>query len=208
MIEWFSFVLVNMLGAISPGSDFAIVTYYGLQGARRAALLATLGIAAALLVHVLYCIFGVVWFLQNSPRLFFGIQLIGASYLGYLGIRMWWDPPGSGASHSNEHASRRAFATGFFTNLLNPKAALFLLSLFSQFITPTTSVGMKVAFGVSVPLIAMSWFSLVACLITHRSFLPHLQNHQRLFTRVMGALLVCLALSVVWVACTGSSPLG
>lgn len=201
MIELFSFIFLNLLGAISPGSDFAIVTYYGLRGARRAALLATLGIAAALLVHVLYCVFGVIWFLQSSPRLFLGIQLAGAGYLGYLGIRMWQAQRGPASFQGTEISGKRAFTTGFVTNLLNPKAALFLLSLFSQFITPHTSTGMKIAYGASIPLIAISWFSLVACLITHRSFLPYLQNYQQTFSRVMGAFLIFLALSIAWAAC-------
>ena len=88
MLEILAFASINLLGVISPGPDFAIVTHYGLRGSRKAALLATLGITTALLIHVLYCIFGVAWFLQNSPILFRSIQLLGASYLGYLGIRM------------------------------------------------------------------------------------------------------------------------
>lgn len=56
MLEWLAFFSVNLLGAVSPGSDFAIVVHYGLRGSRRNALLATLGIGAALVVHILYCI--------------------------------------------------------------------------------------------------------------------------------------------------------
>ena len=197
MLEVLAFAAINLLGVISPGPDFAIVTYYGLKGSRRAALLATLGIATAVLIHVFYCIFGVAWFLQNSPILFRCIQLVGASYLGYLGLRMLIGSKKEETSKQQD-PSEKAFATGFFTNLLNPKATLFLLSLFNQFITPTTSFALKISFAATVPLLAIGWFSLLSFLITHPTCLPYLQRHQRRFALLMGALLLLLACSVVW----------
>ena len=53
MIDLLLFALLNLLGVMSPGPDFALVTRYGLTGSKRAALLATLGIGSALLIHVL-----------------------------------------------------------------------------------------------------------------------------------------------------------
>jgi RhtB (resistance to homoserine/threonine) family protein len=198
MFELLAFVSVSLLGAMSPGPDFAIVTHYSLKGSRRAALLATMGITAAILIHVLYCVLGVAWFLQNSPILFRCMQLLGALYLGYLGIRLLKAPKETGESQRNANVSDKAFMTGFLTNLLNPKATLFLLSLFTQFITPETSIGMKVSFGITIPLVTILWFSLLSILITHPSFLPYLQRYQRRFSVMMGCILILLAVSVVW----------
>jgi cytochrome c biogenesis protein CcdA len=56
---------------------------------------------------------------------------------------------------------------------------------------------MKLAFGITIPVMTIGWFSLLSFLFTHPSFLPHLQRYQRRFSIAMGALLILLALSVV-----------
>ncbi len=75
MLELFAFASINLLGAMSPCPDFAIVVRYGLTGSRSAAILCSAGIAAALIVHVLYCIFGIVILIQKSKVLFLTLHL-------------------------------------------------------------------------------------------------------------------------------------
>jgi len=192
MFEFLAFACINLLGAMSPGPDFAIVMRYGLTGSRKAALLSAAGIATALIVHVLYCIFGIVFLIQNSKTLFLAIHFGGAIYLAYLGIRLLQSASGN-FEPSSVKIHHLAFRDGLLTNLLNPKATLFLVSLFAQFITPQTSLFQRVVFGALVPTVAFAWFSFLSIMLTHRRFLPHLQRYQHFFMRVMGALLLFLA---------------
>ncbi len=197
MVEILAFALINFLGAMSPGPDFAIVVRYGLTGSRKASILATAGIAAALVVHVLYCVFGIVLLIQNSKVLFSLLHFGGALYLAYLGIRLIQSGSGKFAKPDPVKIHHKAFRDGFLTNLLNPKASLFLLSLFTQFIEPDTTLAQKIVFGTLVPLIAFAWFSFLSVMLTHRRFLPHLQRYQKGFTIAMGVLLLALAAWVV-----------
>lgn len=196
MFELICFAFVNLLGAMSPGPDFAIVTRYGLSGSRKASMYASLGIATALVVHVTYCLLGVAVLLQTSPALFTAIRVCGSLYLGYLGIKMFF--PGEKQQAVSPDIHRKAFTNGFLVNLLNPKATLFLMGLFTQFITPETSEWMQIAYGASVPLVALGWFSFLSYLLTHPKFLPHLQKYQRGFSLVMGAMLIVLAMIVLY----------
>lgn len=192
------FVSVNLLGAMLPGPDFAIVTRYGLTGSRRSALLATTGIAVALFIHVSYSLLGLALILQSSQWLFFFIQISGALYLSYLGIGLLRSS-GSGISEDGNNRSMRhsAFIEGFLTNLLNPKAALFLLSLFSEFIDSSTPLLSKIIYGILVPTTAFGWFSFLSIMLTHRRFLPYLQKRQVIFMKAMGILLLMLSLLVL-----------
>lgn len=196
MFELFTFAFVNLLGVISPGPDFAMVTRYGLSGSRKAALLATFGISTALLFHILYCLLGVGFFLQNSPTLFLCVQMGGALYLGYLGVRLLTTNTSNQAQEKPRQ--RRAFVDGFLTNLLNPKCTLFTLSLFSQFVTPKTPLSVKLTYLALIPITALCWFSLLSFLLTHPTFIPHLQRYQKLFTRTMGVVLLLLSLSILF----------
>lgn len=191
------FVLVNLLGAMSPGPDFAIVTRYALKGSRVAAFRVTLGIAAALIIHVSYCLLGAAVFLQNSPKLFLAIQLLGALYLGYLGVKMLQEKDVE-AVKLDAIKSTQAFWEGFLTNLLNPKATLFILSLLSQFVTPETSTIQKLIYGLTIPTVALGWFLFLSAALTHPQIYKKIQNYQVAFVRLMGSLLVglCLFISV------------
>ena len=194
MLDLMTFMLLHLLGVMSPGPDFAIITRYGLEGSRRSALLASLGIAAALLIHVTYCVSGVALFLSSSPQILCILKILGALYLGYLGVKIFLESRTQEQSVSHSML-RNAFMTGFFTNLLNPKATVFLLSLFSLFANSMNSLSMKIAFALSIPLIAVTWFSTLSYFLTHSQFLPFLQTHRRKFMMVMGVALLCLSIS-------------
>jgi len=195
MFELLTFAFINLMGTMSPGPDFAMVTRYGLTGSRKAALLATCGISTALLIHISYCLLGIAYLLQESPHLFFLLQLCGSLYLGYLGIRLIL--PCKTEQQPEKIQKHRPFFTGFMTNLLNPKATLFILSLFSQFVTPEMPFSLKLIYASLIPLTALGWFSLLSVLLTHRHFLSTLQRYQRHFIRTMGALLLLLSLSIL-----------
>lgn len=194
MLEFLAFAWINLLGVMSPGPDFAIVTRYGFTGSRKAALFATAGISIALLIHVSYCILGMAFFLQNSPLLFRIFQIAGACYLGYLGINLL-KTKGS-TQQPKEKFNKGAFKDGFFTNLFNPKCTLFTLSLFTQFIHPNATFYKKILYGTLLPITAFIWFGFLSYLLTHPTFLPKLKKRQIIFTRVMGFFLIMLSLYI------------
>ena len=76
MIELAAVATITILAVISPGADFAMVTRNSLLYGRSAGLLASLGIALGVQLHVLYTMLGVGLVLQNSPGLFSTIKLI------------------------------------------------------------------------------------------------------------------------------------
>ncbi len=194
MFEFLAFTCINFLGMISPGPDFAIVSRYGILGSRKAAILASLGITTALFIHVSYCLLGVAVFLKGSPFLLHTIQTLGACYLGYLGIKMILERKTT-IEHEEALSSlhKKAFLRGFLTNLLNPKATFFLLSLFTQFVSNTTPFYLKAAYAATIPLSALGWFCFLAYALTHPSVYTKIKHYQKTFTLVMGLLLICLA---------------
>lgn len=76
--------------------------------------------------------------LRVLPMLFVALKVMGALYLCYLGFRLiqaaWHPRPG--AQHV-EIGSGSRFHKALLLSLLNPKAILFLLSFFVQFVDPT-----------------------------------------------------------------------
>ena len=196
MFEVLSIGLISLLGAMSPGPDFAIVTRHALTGSRKAAILTSLGIAAALLVHVTYCSLGVAIVLTESPLLFRLIQIAGSIYLGYLGIKLLIDSKGS--TPPKPPHLKKAFFSGFLTNLLNPKATLFILSIYTQFVNVETPIHMQIIYGLVIAGAGLLWFCALSLFITHRRFLSSFARFQKVLMKAMGIVLLLLAAFVLF----------
>lgn len=197
MYRLFIFSVLNFLAAMSPGPDFAVITRFGLTGSRRAALYATLGVGVALFVHVTYSVLGVSVILAQNPHIFQIIQLVGACYLLYIAVPMLL-PEKEKQNKTEALQAKQAFMTGFWTNLLNPKASVLIFSLFVQFLEPSDSLTMKALFGLSVPLCTVAWFGTYSYLLTHPAFLPVIRKGQKPITVCMGVLLISISLFIIF----------
>jgi len=134
------FVLSGLLLNITPGPDtLYIVARSSTQGA-RAGVLAALGIGTGALVHVCAASLGLSAILAASAIGFSVVKIIGAAYLGYVGISLILSSGSARAAVAERRppAGMRAIFQGFLTNVLNPKVALFFLAFLPQFVSPNS----------------------------------------------------------------------
>ena len=196
--------LISLLAAVSPGPDFAIVIKNCLSGNFRSGFLTSLGIASALCIHVGYCIFGIAVLIAESPLLFNGLKYLGALYLLYLGVQLLrekrkeLEEAGAEQSPIVKRHKRNPFLSGFLCNLLNPKATLFVLSLFTQFISPEMGVLQKSLIGSLFPLITFAWFVALSYMLTHRLLQKHFSRFQFVIVKAMGVALCGLSLFILF----------
>ncbi|MBI5273958.1 MAG: LysE family transporter [Chlamydiales bacterium] len=197
-----SIALISLLGAMSPGPDFAIVTRNCISGTFRSGFLTTLGITTALFVHISYCLFGIALLIMESSLLFHILKYLGAGYLFYLGIILLKEKVSKEGFDTKKLIKKKhsPFVSGFLCNILNPKATLFVLSLFTQFIDPNMSFLGKAMMGSIIAITGLVWFSLLSFLITHRLLQKHFARFQMVITKVMGVLLCGLATYIAFLS--------
>ena len=178
---------IQFLAVISPGPDFAMVVKTAITQLRRIAIYNAFGIALGVIVHVSYCILGLAVVINQSVLLFNFIKYLGAAYFIYLGIQSLLIKKTNNANRlamrvkdvQNNITPVVAIKRGFFCNVLNPKATLFFLGLFTLVINPNTSRVMQLAYGLEIFLITFFWFALLALMITHpfvKSRITHWQH--------------------------------
>jgi len=192
---------VALLGAISPGPDFFVVTKNSLTHSRKAGLFTAFGVAVAILIHVTYCIVGLGVVIAEVPWIYQLIQYAGAAYLIYIGWQSFRSKSVEvkiGALQS-DIPSWVAFKQGFLTNALNPKAALFFLSIFSQVISRGTSVYIQALFGLEISLITGIWFLVLAVVFSHAYLQTKVIKAQKTFDRIFGGALIALGLKIAFV---------
>ncbi len=207
MSFWPEFLLiatVHLVAVASPGPDFAIVLRYAVRFGRRQALLASAGVGLAILLHVSWSLLGIAVLIQTTEWLFSALSLAGAAYLFYIGIQalkskapLHPEQAIGGSAQDPVPSGGKAFAAGFITNGLNPKATLFFLSLFAVIISPQTPLSYKVVYGVYMALATACWFSLLSVVLTQTKVRGFLLLKGFWFDRLMGALLLALALHLV-----------
>jgi threonine/homoserine/homoserine lactone efflux protein len=137
--------------------------------------------------------------LTEQPDWFVAVQLAGAGFLLYLGIRVLLSQSGAvvPTEADSDSSTRGAGLEGFVIALSNPKIALFFAALFSQFIQPNAGVLEKTLIASTAAGIDALWYSLVSILLAQTAVLSRLQRRATLLNRLFGGILIVLAVSVV-----------
>jgi RhtB (resistance to homoserine/threonine) family protein len=164
---------VGVAVAVAPGPDFFMVLRNSLSRGRLAGVMTALGIGSALVVHVVYSVLGLALVIASSPAVFGLIRICGALYLIYIAARCLFgkkadigDACAQEVAADSKDSPLRGWREGFWCNLLNPKAALFFLSIFSQFMTPETPNFLRWVYGAEVIVIVTAWFVLLALFLS------------------------------------------
>lgn len=151
-------------------------------------------------MHILYCLAGLALVISKSILLFSFIKFLGAAYLIYIGVKSIISKSSKieiGEQHKKEDISAlSAVRIGFLTNVLNPKATLFMLSLFTLVISPNTPFPVMLVMGGVMVVDTILWFSLVATMLTHRRIRAIFEKFQGAFNKTLGGLLIALGVKV------------
>ncbi|MCE1252334.1 MAG: LysE family translocator [Anaerolineae bacterium] len=148
-----SYTLVVALLTLTPGADTLLVIRNVLSGGRLSGFATTLGGNCGLFVHATLSALGLSVILVNSALAYELVKTAGAVYLVYLGIKSFYQairrprPSGDNLNQGQQNTPpksfRVSFLEGFFTNILNPKVAIFYLAFLPQFIRPQDPVLIK-----------------------------------------------------------------
>ncbi|HEX7112244.1 MAG TPA: LysE family translocator, partial [Mizugakiibacter sp.] len=122
---------------VLPGLDMAFVLGRALRDGRGGGFAAVAGIVAGGVCHVLMTTLGVSVLLRVVPGAFNALLLAGALYLAWIGVGLLRSAAAPGlAPDTGTRPHGAAFRQGMLTALLNPKAYLFMLAVFPQFLRP------------------------------------------------------------------------
>ncbi len=135
--NYLGFLIAGIIMNITPGADTIYILTRSISQGKKAGIYSVLGITSGAVIHIILAAMGLSIILAKSSTLFNLIKWIGAAYLIYLGIKTLLDKSNLFESKIPEFEKvdiLKIYRQGFLTNLLNPKVAIFFLSLLPQFI--------------------------------------------------------------------------
>jgi len=197
-----AFLGIAALLTIIPGADTGLVTKNAITRGRTAAFFTTFGICLGCLCHATASALGLSVVLRESARVYEWVKLAGAGYLIYIGARALWTarkPYGIEQSVAFSAEQKRGawvgFVEGLFTNLLNPKVAIFYLTFLPQFIAPEENVLRKSLFLASIHvLMGLVWLCSYVVLLDRMSLILTRPAVRRKLEAFTGAVLVAFGL--------------
>lgn len=133
---WIFLILLTGIVAV-PGMDMIFVIASALTGGRRAGLAATFGIMAGGACHTLIGMAAVAVLSQLVPMLSTAMVLLGSAYMVWIGLKLVRSSITVDTVDGGKATSPIViFGQGLATCLLNPKAWLFVLAVYPQFLKP------------------------------------------------------------------------
>lgn len=205
--EFLSIAVIHFLAVASPGPDFAVVLKQSIQKGRTAAIYTSIGVGTGILLHVSYSLLGLSILISTTPWLYDLLLYLAAAYLCWIGFmalrsKQIENREVDEGTIKNQCAITKVemvkcFTVGFLTNGLNPKASLFFLSVFTVVISAQTSFESKVVYGLYMALATGLWFSFLSVIISNSKIKRIYISNAYLLDKVMGAVLILMAIMLV-----------
>ncbi len=198
---WIFFILVFGIIAV-PGMDMFFVIANALTGGRARGMAATAGVMLGGVFHTIFALIAVGVLTTLPTTVFTVILLAGAAYMAWIGWTLVRSSITVASLGTSGAASvRTAFAQGFVTCALNPKAYMFTLAVYPQFMLPRYGPMWAQAMAMGVITVAVQgavYGGLGLAAAKSRDFLTGFPAVTIWIGRVAGALFLAVAAGTVW----------
>jgi len=195
--------LAHFLALLSPGPDFFLILGHAVRHRLRGALYICLGIALGNALYICLAVSG--WsIMRQVPSLYRIIELAGAGYLAWLGfllLRASRQTSAGAAGLATAEAiplsPGRQLLTGLGSALLNPKNAVFYLTLMTVILGPTATLPQQTFAGLWMTLLVFAWDAGLAAAISLPGAQRALEKRIPFIEGLAGLTLASIALWLV-----------
>lgn len=202
--NFIAFLVATVLFVLTPGIETVFLINKSISQGRRSGIYTSFGLNTGALVHTLFGALGLSIMVAKSAIFFALIKYLGAAYLIYLGVAKVMSKKGLIADTNEEQkkdSAKSSFTSGFVTNILNPKVALFFIAFFPQFISPA-EIENPVPFivlGVIYATMTTVWYLVLTSFAG--SFSTKIKENEKIGVRlnkVSGAIFVLMGLQIAF----------
>ncbi|SCB57921.1 Threonine/homoserine/homoserine lactone efflux protein [Rhizobium aethiopicum] len=166
-----SIIAALVIGAMSPGPSFVVVSRIAISRSRLDGFAAALGMGAGGVVFAVLALAGLTALLSQFEWLYVLLKVAGGGYLLYIAVNIWrgaGEPLEISDAVNGHRAPMRSFMIALLTQLSNPKTIIVYASLFAALLPRTVPLDLIVALPVGVFAVEAGWYSIVALAFSAR----------------------------------------
>lgn len=196
--SWLIYLTLAALAAATPGPAILLITTNSALYGCKKSVYTALGNIFGLFCMGMVSISGLGVLLDASLLVFDVVRYVGAAYLIYLGIQLFWKKSsGISAGKSNlvvaDVSPARLFVQAFGVAVSNPKAIIFLTALFPQFVTIGEPLLFQFALLITTLMtVSFSFLMLYALLARKAKNWFKVSGNHKLVNRTSGVLFMGL----------------
>lgn len=202
-LKWLALLGLQSVAAMSPGPAFVLQVKSTLSHGRTYGLYTALGLALGVGIYAFAVMAGLAVLLAKAEWVLIGLRYAGAAYLiyiGFKGLTAKAKDPASSLENMELAANTaisgkqkwRAFRTALIVQMLNPKALVYFTAVFAQFVSPGSPLWLLVLYGLTVTFVELSWWIILAFVLTHNRVKAKFTKLSHTIERVCGGLLMAL----------------
>lgn len=190
----------HFVALISPGPDFFLIVGHAARRSWSGAAGICFGIAVGNALYIALAIAGWAGIRQNAT-LYNAIELAGAAYLLWLARQLFRASLKPFDNDLERSASAlhpvRQFLAGLGSAILNPKNAVFYLTLMTVILGPAATLKQRVACGIWMVAVVLAWDLALAFCLCHRAVRAGLAKKIPWIERIAAFVLAMLAAAIV-----------
>jgi len=186
---------VCAMGAISPGPSLAVVIRNTVSGGRFQGVMTGVGHGIGIGIYAFMAVMGLSSLLLNNEKLFMIFQIAGGIVLLWIAFRMILSKPSDVIDQ--KQFSKKGFIQGFMIAFLNPKILVFLVAVFSQFISSNINILDRFIIATIASIIDMAWYVLVSLLLASTSLINSFRSNAVLIDKSIGSILVIISILLI-----------
>lgn len=196
MGDYYRFLALVIMLILVPGPDYVIVTKNAVGLGKSEGIKTVFGIAAALLCHTIFAVIGLSALVAKSATLFTLVKYLGAAYLLYLGVRSFFSKV-QPETTDVAPVKKNTWMQGFFTNILNPKVAVFFLTFLPQFVSSEAASWFDFAFlGLTYVVLTLIIYTVYVLLLAKIQGILEKPRTQKVINKLSGLVLIIFGLKL------------
>lgn len=204
-----AYILMAIMMSMLPGTDTVLIMKNTLNHGAKAGRYTILGMATGLTFWTVIAVLGLSVVIAQSVFLFNAIKYLGAAYLFYLGVRVFFtkntlslEAVQAECQYSIDKSSRyhykESYLQGAISNILNPKTVLVYITFMPQFIDLTGNTNQQlIGLGLILTIIAVGWFLILVYLLDHVKKWLKKPKFQKVFQKSTGVMLIGFGVKTV-----------
>ena len=197
--QFLTIATLHLFAVMSPGPDFALIIRQSLYYNRKTSIITSIGIGTGILFHIFYCIIGIGIIISKSIYLFNLIKILGGLYLIFIGYKSLFKKSKIDENITKNISSNiNSFSMGLLTNILNPKATLFFLSLYTFIVNEQPIIYIQIFYGIWMSIITTLWFCFLSIILTNKTATKRINRSLHIIQNGCGIMLIIIGIRLLF----------
>ena len=188
--------IAHLFAVVSPGPDTALIIRQVARRGRLSGYYAGLGIGTGVFIHSIFASSGISLIVLSNANLKFIISLLGGLYLIYIGTLSFMSKNNNAHQDIHEYDAS-SFFKGLLTNLLNIKAFIFFVSLFTIIASSLNGIWL-VLYPLYFSIMTMTWFCFLSFILTSPKLNILFNKYDAQIEKVSSAFLLFIGLLIIF----------